>query len=76
MLNADGDTDITNDDNPVVSDSFPGRMNWAGDAAAPKDGRLDGWIVRFGSQQMDTPVNIWAICMPRAANVSVQTNNY
>lgn len=55
MLNAEGDTDITNDDNPVVPDSFPGRMDWAGDAAAPKDGRLDGWIVRFGSQQDGHP---------------------
>ena len=76
MINADGDTDVTNDDNPVVSDSFPGRMDWAGDAAAPKPDRLDGWVVRFGSQVMDTPVNVWAVCMKRADDVQVQTNNY
>jgi len=76
MINADADTDATNDDNPVVADSFPGRMNWAGDAAAPKPDRLDGWVVRFGSQPMDTPVNVWAVCMKRADDVQVQTNNY
>jgi hypothetical protein len=76
MINADGDTDVTNDDNPVVSDSFPGRMDWNGDAAAPKPDRLDGWVVRFGSQVMDTPINVWAVCMKRSDDVQVQTNNY
>jgi hypothetical protein len=76
MINADGDTDVTNDDNPVVSDSFPGRMNWAGDNAAPKPDRLDGWVVRFGSQQMDTPVNVWAVCMRRGDDVTSETTNY
>jgi hypothetical protein len=76
MLNADGDTNINDDANPVVSDSFPGRMNWTGDTAAPKADRLDGWVVRFGSQTMDTPVNVWAVCMKRADDVQVQTTNY
>jgi len=79
MINADGDSDLSNDDNPVVSDSFPGRMHWAtgsGNDAFPKEGRLDGWVVRFGSQTMDTPINIWALCMPRASDLKVETNNY
>jgi hypothetical protein len=79
MVDADGDSDVSNDANPNVSDSFPGRMHWAtgsGNDAFPKPGRLDGWVVRFGSQPMDTPINVWAVCMPRATDVKVETNNY
>ena len=78
MINADGDSDISNDENPVVSDSFPGRMHWAtnGTDAYPKPGRLDGWVVRFGSQQMSGPINVWAVCLPKADDVQVQTTNY
>lgn len=76
MINADGDTTVTNDDNPVVADSFPGRMDWAGDNAAPKADRLDGWVVRFGSQPMDTPINVWAVCMKRGDDVTMETTNY
>ena len=67
IVNADGDSNVTNDDNPVVADSFPGRMDWATGNGndAPKPDRLDGWVVRFGSQPMDTPINVWAVCMPR-----------
>ena len=79
VINADGDQDISNDANPVVADSFPGRMHWAtgsGDNAYPKPDRLDGWIVRFGNQTMNTPISVWAVCMPKADDVSVQTTNY
>ena len=79
MIDADGDSDVSNDANPVIADSFPGRMHWAtgdGTDAYPKPDRLDGWVVRFGTQQMNTPFNVWAVCMPRADDVQVQTNNY
>ncbi len=79
IINADGDSDVSNDANPVVADSFPGRMHWAtgnGNDAYPKAGRLDGWVVRFGSQEMNTPIKVWAVCMKRADDVQVQTNNY
>jgi hypothetical protein len=79
ILNADGDKDVSDDANPVVADSFPGRMHWAtggGTNAYPKTGRLDGWVIRFGSQVMDTPVNVWAVCMKRPDDLQVQTNNY
>jgi hypothetical protein len=79
VVNADGDSDVANDANPVVADSFPGRMHWAtgdGTDAFPKPDRLDGWVIRFGSQTMDTPISVWAVCMPRADDVQVQTNNY
>jgi hypothetical protein len=79
MIDADGDSDVSNDANPVIADSFPGRMHWAtgdGTDAYPKPDRLDGWVVRFGTQQMNTPINIWAVCMKRPDDLQVQTNNY
>jgi hypothetical protein len=79
MVNADADNDVSNDANPDVSDSFPGRMHWAtgtGNDAFPKPDRLDGWVVRFGSQPMNTPINVWAVCMLRSDDLQVQTNNY
>jgi hypothetical protein len=79
LINADGDSDLANDENPVVADSFPGRMHWAtgaGTDAFPKPDRLDGWVVRFGSQSMNGPVSVWAVCMPKADDVQVQTTNY
>jgi hypothetical protein len=33
-------------------------------------------VIRFGAEQVATPVNVWAVCMPRASEVKVQTNNY
>lgn len=79
MINADKDSDVSNDMNPVVSDSFPGRMHWAtgdGTDAYPKPDRLDGWVVRFGSQPMNGPISVWAVCMKRPTDVKVQTTNY
>lgn len=79
LVDADGDKDVSNDANPVVADSFPGRMHWAtgdGTDAYPKADRLDGWVVRFGSQEMDTPVNVWAVCMKRGDDVTSETTNY
>jgi hypothetical protein len=79
MINADGDSNVANDANPVVADSFPGRMHWAtgdGNDAYPKPDRLDGWVVRFGSQEMNTPISVWAVCEKRGDDVSVETTNY
>jgi hypothetical protein len=79
VVNADGDQDVSNDANPVVADSFPGRMHWAtgsGNDAYPKPDRLDGWVVRFGTQAMNTPINVWAVCMKRPDGLRTQTNNY
>ncbi len=79
MVDADADSDVSNDADPVVSDSFPGRMHWAtgdGNDAFPKPDRLDGWVVRFGSQEMNTPVNVWAVCMKRGDDVTTETTNY
>jgi hypothetical protein len=47
-----------------VGQSFPGRMNW--DTNTPKQGRLDGWIVQFASQNGSAPekVKVWALCVP------------
>jgi hypothetical protein len=74
LINADGDSTFSNDLNRNVSDSFPGRMDYSN--FTPKPGRLDGWVIRFGAEQVATPVNVWAVCMPRASDVKVQTNNY
>ena len=79
MVDADADSDVSNDANPVVADSFPGRMHWAtgnGSDAFPKPDRLDGWVIRFGSQAMNTPINVWAVCMKRSDDIQVQTNNF
>lgn len=79
IVDADADSDVSNDANPVVADSFPGRMHWAmgdGSDAYPKADRLDGWVVRFGSQPMDTPINVWAVCMKRGDDVTMETTNY
>jgi hypothetical protein len=79
LLDADGDSNVADDANPVVADSFPGRMHWAtgdGTDAFPKPDRLDGWVVRFGSQAMNTPISVWAVCMPKADDVQMQTTNY
>ena len=59
--------------NVPVSSSFPGRMDWS--TNAPKDGRLDGWIVQFGAEVPDNHpkfVNIYALCVP-GADVPVVT---
>jgi hypothetical protein len=63
-----GDNGIGN--NVPVSSSFPGRMNW--DTNSPRDGRLDGWIVQFGTETGNAPkyVNIYALCVP-GADISV-----
>ena len=47
-----------------VGQSFPGRMDW--DTNTPKQGRLDGWIVQFASQNGSAPekVKVWALCVP------------
>jgi hypothetical protein len=76
VLNADGDSTFSNDKNPAVSDSFPGRMDYSNNT--PKPDRLDGWIVRLGdtSGLGADQINIWAVCVPRPADVQVQTNNY
>jgi hypothetical protein len=74
IVDADGDSTFSNDLNRNVSDSFPGRMDYSN--FTPKPGRLDGWVIRFGAEQVATPVNVWAVCMPRASDVKVQTNNY
>lgn len=75
IINADGDQTLANDNDVPVADSFPGRMDW--NTFSPKADRLDGWIVRFGdnTQAMDK-VNVWAVCMPKADDVQVQTTNY
>jgi hypothetical protein len=79
IINADGDDSVTNDSNVAVADSFPGRMNFTDDPAGytTKAGRLDGWIVRFGDNTKSAAqVNVWAICVKRPADVSVQTTDY
>ena len=54
--------------NTPVSSSFPGRMNW--DTNAPRNERLDGWIVQFGgnagatSDKAPEKVRVWALCVP------------
>jgi hypothetical protein len=47
-----------------VGQSFPGRMNW--NTNTPQQGRLDGWIVQFASQNGAAPekVKVWALCVP------------
>jgi hypothetical protein len=75
IVNADGDNDLSTDNNMAVADSFPGRMDW--DNFTPKPDRLDGWIVRFGATgETATKVDVWAVCMKRATDVDVQTTNY
>jgi hypothetical protein len=75
ILNADGDNTLSNDSNVAVADSFPGRMDWT--TNSPKDGRLDGWIVRFGDDAKSAAqVNVWAVCMKASDDVQVQTTNY
>ncbi len=63
-----GDNGIGN--NVPVSSSFPGRMDW--DTNSPKAGRLDGWVVQFGTETGNAPkyVNIYALCVP-GADISV-----
>ena len=58
--------------NVPVSSSFPGRMDWG--TNSPKPGRLDGWIVQFGTETGAAPkfVNIYALCVPRA-HIPVKT---
>lgn len=76
VINADGDHTFANDKNPAVADSFPGRMDYSDNT--PKPDRLDGWIVRLGdtTNQGADQINVWAVCVPRPADVQVQTNNY
>jgi hypothetical protein len=74
MVNADGDNNFSNDLTRIASDSFPGRMDYS--TFTPKPDRLDGWVIRFGAQQISSPVNVWAVCMKRSDDVKVQTNNY
>ena len=75
ILNADGDLDYTNDSAVAVADSFPGRMDW--DTNSPKDGRLDGWVIRWGNAaESAAQVNVWAVCMKKSDDVQVQTNTY
>jgi hypothetical protein len=47
-----------------VGQSFPGRMDWS--TNTPKQGRLDGWIVQFASENSVAPekVKVWALCVP------------
>jgi hypothetical protein len=47
-----------------VGQSLPGRMDW--NTNTPKQGRLDGWIVQFASQNGSAPekVKVWALCVP------------
>jgi hypothetical protein len=77
IINADGDHDVSNDNNLQVADSFPGRMDWS--TFSPKSNRLDGWVVRFGGNpdtQSVAQVNVWAVCVKRPADLKVQTNDY
>ncbi|HEY2879291.1 hypothetical protein [Nocardioides sp.] len=75
IINADGDTNFSNDATIAVSDSFPGRMDWT--TQTPKPNRLDGWVVRWDDAAKSTPkVNVWAVCVKRSDNVKVQTTNY
>jgi len=75
VINADGDDTFANDNAVAVADSFPGRMDWSNNT--PKADRLDGWIVRWGDDSKSAAkVNVWAVCMPRSADVQVQTTNY
>jgi hypothetical protein len=75
ILNADGDLNSANDSAVAVADSFPGRMDWS--TSSPKDGRLDGWIVRWGNAaESAAQVNVWAVCMKRPANLDVETTTY
>jgi hypothetical protein len=75
IINADGDSDFSNDTNVAVADSFPGRMDYSDNT--PKPGRLDGWIVRFGDNTKSTAqVDVWAVCMPTSDDVQVETTNY
>jgi hypothetical protein len=50
--------------NVPVSSSFPGRMDW--NTNTPKAGRLDGWIVQFGTEVGNAPkyVDVYALCVP------------
>jgi hypothetical protein len=47
-----------------VGQSLPGRMDWS--TNTPKQGRLDGWIIQFASQNGSAPekVKVWALCVP------------
>jgi hypothetical protein len=75
ILDADGDLNAADDSNVAVADSFPGRMDW--DTYSPKASRLDGWIVRFGDDtKAAAKVNIWAVCIPKPADLQVETTNY
>lgn len=52
-----------------VTSSFPGRMDW--DTNAPKENRLDGWIV-LGNGQYTGTLKVWALCVP-TTDIPVQT---
>ena len=60
---------------PITS-SFAGRMDWT--TNTPKPGRLDGWIVNFGTgDQPDAThgtLEIYALCVP--TTVAKQVNHY
>jgi hypothetical protein len=47
-------------------DSFPGRMDWS--TNTPREGRLDGWIVRLNSAENapSTDVTVWVTCADMA----------
>jgi len=74
IVDADRDSTFSNDLTRIVSDSFPGRMGYS--TFTPKPGRPDGWVIRFGSEQVASPVNVWAVCLPKADDVQVRTTNY
>ena len=57
-----------------IAASFPGRMDW--NTNTPKPNRLDGWIVQMGQGNgQDTPMSVWALCVPKANVGSVVTNS-
>lgn len=63
--------------NTPVSQSFPGRMDWA--TNTPKPNRVDGWVVQFGgnagavSDKAPGKVKIYALCVPGLTVPVVQT---
>jgi hypothetical protein len=63
--------------NTPVSQSFPGRMDWA--TNTPKPNRLDGWVIQFGgnagavSDKDPLKVKVWALCVPGLTLPVVET---
>ncbi|MBV8219844.1 MAG: hypothetical protein JO325_15380, partial [Solirubrobacterales bacterium] len=77
VQDTDDTTDMTaNNNQTVLSASFPGRMDWSTNSPVPN--RLDGWIVQMahGTGGQDDHVIVWALCVPKAdfGTIPLNTN--